>query len=545
MEILNIKDFSFKYPSENENTLTDVSLSVNSGEFITICGKSGSGKSTLLRNIKPSIAPHGKTSGEILFNGKDINSLNLREQSSEIGFVSQSPDNQIVCDKVWHELAFGLESLGFSSSEIRLKVSEMASFFGIQTLFHNKTSELSGGQKQLLSLASVMVMQPSLLILDEPTAQLDPIAAQEFLAMLSRINRELGTTIVLSEHRLEDAFPYSDKIVVMEQGKVFAAVPPAEIGNILKRNNNDMFFAMPAPIQVFSINSEKTPVTVCDGRVLLKEKFKNYKHIPEIQDISPPCSLKKSIALELKEIFFRYEKNLSDVLKGVSEKIYEGEFYALLGGNGTGKSTLLSAIAGILKPQRGKIAITKKVVMLPQNPQTLFVKNTVKLDLLEMLSDKKISLAEKEKNISDISELCEITALLDKHPYDISGGEQQRAAFAKILLLKPEILLLDEPTKGLDAHFKKKLADIIISLKKAGTTVVMVSHDIEFCARYADRLGMFFDGKIISSAKPRSFFSSKCFYTTSAFRMSRGIIKNAILTDDIIKILYENEVEIK
>ena len=328
----------------------------------------------------------------------------------------------------------------------------------------------------------------------------------------------------------------------MEQGKVFAAAPPSKIGNILKRNNNDIFFAMPAPIQIFSPYSEKTPVTVCEGRLLLKENLKDYCFTPEEKVSSPVLNHKNNIALEFNEVFFRYEKNLPDVLKGVSEKIYEGEFYALLGGNGTGKSTLLSVIAKLLKPQRGKISINKKSVMLPQNPQTLFVKSTLRLDLFEMLSDKKISREEKEKTVSDVSELCEIAALLDKHPYDISGGEQQRAALAKILLLKPEILLLDEPTKGLDAHFKKKLADIILKLKKSGTTVIMVSHDIEFCARYTDRCGMFFDGNIVSSAEPRSFFLDKSFYTTSASRMARGIIENIVLTDDIIKILNETEV---
>lgn len=521
MEIFKIENLTFSYPNCEKAAISDVSLTVNSGEFVTICGKSGCGKSTLLRQLKPILAPHGALSGHLIFEGKNLLSLSQREQTEKIGFVLQNPDNQIVTDKVWHELAFGLESLSCPTHEIRARVGEMASFLGIQAWFHKSTNELSGGQKQLLNLASTMVMQPSVVILDEPTAQLDPIAAAEFLEMLAKINRELGTTVILSEHRLEEAFPLSDKIVVMDGGKIIACDEPHKIGGLLSKH--DMMSAFPTPIRVhYSVkNDNPCPVTVREGKKWLENMIVD-KSI-EFSDKPLP---KGDTVINFDDVYFRYEKNLPDVIRGLSLKIGKGEIYALLGGNGTGKTTSLSLIAGTQSPYLGKTEIIGKAVMLPQNPQVLFTRKTVLEDLEEITDDKQ--------HISEVVSLCELAALLNRHPYDLSGGEQQRAALAKVLLTRPDILLLDEPTKGLDAHFKDKFAGILSNLKAIGITIVMVSHDIEFCAKYADRCGMFFDGSIISEDLPRAFFAGKNFYTTAANRMARHIIPNAVLTDDII-----------
>ena len=547
MESYKIENLSFTYPNRVNKAIDDISLSVNKGEFITLCGKSGCGKTTLFRLLKSSLAPYGALSGNIYFNGRALVELNSREQAEKIVFVMQSPDNQIVTDKVWHELAFGLESLGYSTPEIRTRVSEMASFFGIETWFHKKVTELSGGQKQLLNLASVMVMQPSVIILDEPTSQLDPIAAQEFLKTLEKINRELGTTVILSEHRLEDTFPISDRVIVMDKGRIIADSTPQKVGEILKLQNHDMYRALPAPMRIYGAVEDnfEYPLTVRDGRAWLERYSENNTLNSDLIPKSENNTSAKTV-IEIKDAFFRYEKDLPDVIKGLNVKINEGELFVILGGNGTGKTTALSLISGLNKPYRGGIMINGEDIskvnniynciigVLPQNPQSVFVKKTVYLDLLEILSGKKISKKEKETRVRDISSLCRIEDLLESHPYDLSGGEQQRAALAKVLLMSPKILLLDEPTKGLDAHFKQIFADIISDLKSNGVTVVMVSHDIEFCAEYADRCAMFFDGNITSVGKPREFFAGKNFYTTSANRMARTRLPKAVLADDII-----------
>ena len=547
MESFKVENLSFTYPNRTGKALDNINFTVNQGEFVLLCGKSGCGKTTLLRLLKSTLAPFGEINGNILFNGKPLAEYDTKQQASGIGFVMQNPDNQIVTDKVWHELAFGLESLGYKQTEIRTRVSEMASFFGIQTWFYKKVTELSGGQKQLLNLASVMTMQPDVLILDEPTSQLDPIAAGEFLKTLEKINRELGTTIILTEHRLEDAFPMADRVIVMDDGKIIADEVPEKVGKILKEKNHDMYKALSTPMRVHGEveNNLSCPLTVRDGRVWLEEYAKANVLNTEV---IPKDKVQRDVdtVIEIKDAWFRYEKDLPDVVKGFNLSVNKGELFCLVGGNGTGKTTALSLISGLNTPYRGDVKIKGQSIskiknlydgllgVLPQNPQSVFVKKTVYLDLMEILSDKKLTKEEKEQKVHNISVLCRIENLLDSHPYDLSGGEQQRAALAKILLMEPEILLLDEPTKGMDAHFKEEFADILMDLKANGVTILMVSHDIEFCAEYADRCALVFDGSITSVDTPREFFKGKNFYTTSANRMARTCLPDAVLADDII-----------
>ncbi len=547
MEILKVENLSFSYPGGKNHALEDINLMVNQGEFVLLCGKSGCGKTTLLRLLKTAIAPFGDLSGAVYFKGLPLSDVEMRVQAGEIGFVMQNPDNQVVTDKVWHELAFGLESLGYSTPEIRTRVSEMASFFGIQNWFYKNVTELSGGEKQLLNLASVMVMQPSLLILVEPTSQLDPITAGELLKALEKINRELGITVILSEHRLEEAFPLADRVVVMDEGRIIADSVPAEVGKTLKSQNHDMYKALPTPVKVHGCveNSLPCPLTVREGRAWLEEYAKDNVLNTDIIPKDKACNNTNTV-IELRDVWFRYGKDLPDVLKGLTVEINQGELFCLVGGNGTGKTTALSVISGLNTPYRGDVWVSGQSVskiknlyngllaVLPQDPQSLFVKKTVYLDLMEMLSDEKLSKEEKEERVKCVSVICRVESLLASHPYDLSGGEHQRAALAKVLLKSPKILLLDEPTKGMDAHFKEEFAGILLDLKANGVTVVMVSHDIEFCAEYADRCALVFDGSITSIGRPREFFCGKSFYTTSANRMARTTVPEALLGEDII-----------
>ena len=534
METFTVRSLSFAYPEQRQDTLRELSFSIPQGQFVTLCGPSGCGKSTLLRQFKTVLAPTGDRRGIILFEGTPLDEVGQREQSERIGFVQQSPENQIVTDKVWHELAFGLESLGYDTPTIRSRVAEMASFFGIQTWFYKNVTELSGGQKQLLNLASIMAMQPSVLILDEPTSQLDPIAASDFLATVGKVNRELGTTVILTEHRLEEAFPLSDRVLVMDRGQLIADGTPSEVGRHLRGSGHGMFLAMPTAMRVWASvkDASPCPVTVRDGRSWLEDYGKRNPlgALPE-EYIPAPAS---ENAIELEDIWFKYEKDLPDVVKGVSLAVKKGEFLALMGGNGTGKTTTLSMIGSLLKPYRGEVRLHGRVGTLPQNPQTLFVKKTVREDLFEIFKGTKLDKSVQENRVARAVQLCRLEELLDRHPYDLSGGEQQRTALAKVLLLDPEILLLDEPTKGLDAEFKQAFALILRTLLRRGVTVFMVSHDVEFCAEYADRCALFFDGNIVSEGRPRQFFSGNSFYTTSANRMARGLLPEAVTPRDVM-----------
>jgi len=544
-----IRDLTFSYASsKGKHSLEHINLSVAQGEFLVLCGASGSGKSTLLRHLKTVLTPSGKSGGQVLFHGVPLQEVPDRDQAGKIGFVMQNPDDQIVTDKVWHELAFGLESLGCDQKTMRSRVAEMACYFGIQDWFHRDVATLSGGQKQLLNLASIMAMQPEALILDEPTSQLDPIAASDFLNTIRKINTELGTTVIITEHRLEDIFPYADRAVVMEGGRILADDVPAKVGQLLFEEKNPMFSAMPTPVRVFyeAGAAGESPLTVRQGRSWLSREFPEEPKKKAIQAEALPEEVENP-ALELRELWFRYEKDSPDILRGVSLEVPAGSLCAILGGNGAGKSTTLKAVSGICRPYRGKITLFGKRVekyktgelfngclaMLPQDPKSLFVKKTLREDLEEMTKDKKA--------LEDIAELCQVSALLNRHPYDLSGGEQQRGALAKVLLTNPRLLLLDEPTKGIDSFFKETFAKILMDLKGKGITILMVSHDVEFCARYADRVSMFFDGQILTTDTPRRFFGGNSFYTTAARRMSRHLFDYAVTAEDVVALYKENK----
>ena len=593
MNLVEVKDFSFSYPECSHKVLEHVNLKIKEGTLNVVCGRSGCGKSTLLRQLKTVLAPAGNTSGQILYRGVSLKDTDHRTQSQEIGFVMQNPDNQIVTDKVWHELAFGLESLGCDNATIRLRVAEMASYFGIQQWFYKNVAELSGGQKQLLTLAAVMAMHPSLLILDEPTSQLDPIAASDFLETVKKINRDIGTTVLLTEHRLQDIIPYADRIFVMDEGGVFMDGTPREIGTALGRQKHGMFLSMPVPMQIYGETRSRLtcPLTVSQGRQWIQEYIEEKGITKEqiqqanqrlagsthAQDNKLPgetagsegkgilAGLKSrnhtpEPAIQMKGVWFRYEKDSPDVVRDLSLEVKKGEFYALVGGNGTGKSTTLSLLSRVHQPYKGRIYLEGKDLrsfkdnqlycgylgVMPQNPQSIFLKKTVLEDLYSVIGGKKEKLSKeynlsmkKEKAIEGIVSLTHLNGLLDRHPYDLSGGEQQRLALAKVLLLRPKILLMDEPTKGMDAEYKEELGGILKKLQSHGMTIFMISHDVEFVAEYADTTGLFFEGNIVTSKKTRDFFAGNNFYTTAANRMARGLFPEAVTGKDVVACLLD------
>lgn len=532
MEILTLKDISFTYPMEKEKMLKNISLSVCEGEFICLCGSSGCGKTTLMKLLKRELAPRGTLTGEILFCGKKQDELSERESAGDIGYVLQNTEAQIVTDKVWHELSFGLENLGYDSEYIRVRVGEMANYFGLAHMFRGETASLSGGQKQLLALAAIMAMSPKLLLLDEPTSQLDPIAAADFIATLKKINRELGTTIIIAEHRLEDIFPIADKIAVMENGSLIAFNAPSEVCRALASSPTSLGF--PTSVRLWQALGGKgeVPLTVRDGRRFLEENFSSKKN-----EFFPAenCS---EIAFCLCEVYFRYEKDAPDVLRGARVEVKKGEFFCLLGANGAGKTTTLRAISGLIKPYRGKVKIAgkAKTALLCQNVQNVFLKNTVREDLEDILRANSCDKAIIPAKIEAIAEKLGISELLCKHPYDVSGGEAQKCALAKVLLTEPQILLLDEPTKAIDPAAKRSLAAILKKLTESGVTVFAVTHDVEFAAENADRCALFFDGEILPPATPQKFFSANNFYTTAASRISRGVFENAVTERDILRL---------
>ncbi len=509
MSILTVKDLSFTYLS-GAQALKNVSLDIPEGAFVTLCGASGCGKSTLLRLMKQGLAPRGKMTGEVLYLGEPLNDIEPKRAAAETGFVMQQPEEQIVTDKVWHELAFSLESTGVPQGDMRRRVGEMASYFGLDDRFFDDTATLSGGQKQMLVLAGVASLHPRMLLLDEPTSQLDPISARSLIEAVARLNRDFGVTIIIAEHRLEELLQVSDRIIVMEQGSIIADCAPADILTALPIEH-PMLAAMPVSLRLFALGggAENAPLTIREGRADAVCR-RAMEQLTPIERSAPESG---ETLITARELWVSYGKGSSDVLSSASLEVRCGEVLAILGGNGSGKTTLLKCLAGALKPLGGKIVRKKGAVTayLPQEPCELFRHETV----CEELSGEVTELLPEK--------------LYDRHPYDLSGGEQQRLAIAKLMQKKPDVLLLDEPTKGMDSASKTALAALLRDMAAKGTAVVLVTHDTELAAACADRCALLFGGEIVNEAAPVEFFSENYFYTTPARRITRGIVEGITL----------------
>ena len=545
MDIFKIKNLTFSYPEETP-VLKEIDFSVKEGQMVLLLGASGSGKTTFLKQLKPQLTPHGATTGEIYYEEQLLKEVSYRQTAAEIGYVFQNPKHQIVTDKVWHELAFGLENLHMSQAEMELKIGEVASYFGIQNWFHKNVEDLSGGQQQILNLAAVLVMNPKVILLDEPTSQLDPIAARNFLELVQRVKEELGITIILSEHRTDEIYHMADQIAVMEDGRMAFTGTPQETAIYLSEKKSFLMPVIPKICLDVSaiINKQKQdtstnqenflseqemdiPLNLLQGRNWLKRELgqqhlrNNGNHSDAIKKSKDKIERKNKPqkAVVVKELYYRYDKQEKDILNHLQFTVQEGENFGIVGGNGVGKTTLLKILAGFLKAYAGKVKVTSKVGYLPQDPQLMFTSDIVCQEI--------------STNAMQWISLFQMEHLLQKHPYDLSGGEQQRLALLKLLDQQPEILLLDEPTKGMDEAAKKVLGEILLTLQKEGKTIIMVTHDITFAARYTNRCGLLFDGRLTGVQKTREFFLGNQYYTTTARRVTNGIIPGIVLEEDL------------
>lgn len=530
---LEINHLNFTYAGSQSPALHDVDLTVGQGEMVLLAGASGCGKTTLLRLLKRQLRPNGTLSGDICLSGERLDALDERRSVADIGFVLQQPDAQIVTDRVWHELAFGLESLGERPSVIRRRVAEIAGFFGIGDLYHKSTAELSGGQKQLLNLASIMAMQPRLLLLDEPTAQLDPIAAADFLASLKRLNEELGLTMIIAEHRLEDIFPLCDRVVLMEQGTVRTVTTPRALCHHIGADEAEAL-GLPTAVRLFGLlgGQGDCPLTVREAKHYVEKTYENV--VDRLPERTPP---EGETVLELRDAWFRYERNAPDVLCGTELTVRRGEMLCVLGANGAGKTTLLRLLSGGIKPYRGRLVRTcERVAYLPQDPRVMFLQSTLMADWQQAATVA----GRMAEDISALVERFELGHLSERHPYDVSGGEIQQAAMVKLMLSDPDVILLDEPTKGMGAIAKRRLSELMSMLCAQGKTVVAVTHDVEFAAAHADRCAMFFDGHVVAIEPTDRFFAENHYYTTAAARISRPHYQNAVTLTGLVELCRQN-----
>ena len=605
MALIEFNNFSFAYMNsdgtESEvKSLDNINLEIDYGDFVLLCGPSGCGKTTLLTNLKKELMPAGRRSGEIKFNGTRIIDMDEISSACDIGYLFQNPDSQIVTDTVIQEIAFPLENIGLPTEEIRNRISEIVAFFGINDILHKNVNELSGGQKQLVNLCSLLVLRPQVLLLDEPMSQLDPIASYEFLSIVRRLNEEFSITVIMSEHKADSIFPFIDKAVFLKEGKI-EFVDNAH--NICSEVIDDEIFEnyLPAVTKIYNSLSVKypsliklnTPLSIREGRRCLNTihddliKISNCEsnsnnldsdnlhitnkkyHSQEKSGILDKISIggNKNALISMNGIYFAYEKGKL-ILKNVDFELKKGDFVSLIGGNGVGKSTFLQLLVGILKPIKGKVKYKKgiKLAYVHQNPMIHFSKDNVKEEFLESILesnllnnnsvgfnketyDNLLKMSNEEFIESDVLnglefdsiefkfkeliEFFDICDLIDKHPYDCSGGEQQKIVIVKALLKNADVLVLDEPTKGLDPISSKNLANILNSLRGNGITILMTSHDLDFVANNCKRCLMLFDKDIQIDDDPKVIFAENNFYTTFVNRMVKDYVPEIVTLDDL------------
>ncbi len=608
-----IEHVTFTFPEQTVPALSDISLTIAEGEFLLLCGATGSGKTTFLRQLKREVWPEGHRSGEIVYEGQPIAALSPVRAAAEIGMVFQHPDAQIVMGNVQQELAFALENLNLPPAVIQRRMAEMVSFLGMESWLRQSVHELSGGQKQLLNLASVLMMRPKVLLLDEPTAQLDPIAAKEFVQVLQRLNQELSLTIIIAEHRLEELFQLATTVCVFAQGTICDQGMPREVIERIASRGEEALLPLLPSVSRMALQAGAPgaglPLTVREGKAWLAALADQQRagtgdertrgpELPgaagksisgdrvgrEAERVREAANERQqqtqdsrdeqggfgqegsvragsrlgeraaagigadraAVLLACRSIFFQYEKEGPFLLHGCSFEVQAGELLAVMGGNGAGKSTLLRLLTGLLKPQRGNVELASRPLAkwnlqermeqlgyLAQNPLLYFNRDTVKELLDDRLERLGLSAQEQKRRLHELQGLLGLEPLLHAHPHDLSGGQQQKVALALVLLADPQVLLLDEPTKGLDPYQKHRLAELLERWRRGGRTIVMVSHDVEFAARYATRCALLFDGQMIGPEATGDFFRQNYFYTTAIQRAAGGRWPELITEEDV------------
>ena len=544
MAYLTVTDLTFTYHGSSAPALAGCSLSVGEGEFLLVVGRSGCGKTTLLRSLKPALAPHGTRTGSITLGGAPIDGLSPRDAATLVGFVGQDPERQAVCDTVFAEIAFGLEAVGVDGVLIPGRVAEAADFLGIAHLAPKKIAELSGGEKQLVNLAAALALRPRVLLFDEPVTRLDPPAKLRFLSAIRRVNEEAGVTVILAGHDTEELFSSVDRVAYMEGGRIVSVRSPAAFA--ATADGTALAF-LPTVPRVFRLagESENLPLSVRDGRA----------HLASLPGESVPADepaprVEGAPLLSAKGVWFRYGRNEPDVVRDLSCSLRAGEICSVVGPNGAGKTTLLKLLAGILRPVAGSVRYDGKkgapetgrgaICYLPQNPALLFARDSVREELEEMTRARQ----DGEDAIVRVAERLSLGGLLASHPYDLSGGEQTRLALAKLLLLSPRVLLLDEPTAGLDPIAEKELAAILRETAAEGCAILFATHDLGFAAAVSDRCAAFFNATLTGGADARSFFFSNRFYTTQAVRLTRDLLPICLTPEEVVSALGKRKGEI-
>jgi len=606
--LIEIKDLTFFYSDAQEPALRNVDLTVGDGEFILVAGPSGGGKSSLARCLN-GLIPHfygGRLKGRVMVEELETTRHAPKELATRVGMVFQDPENQLVTTDVEREIAFGLENLALPRREIAKRIEEALDTVGIAALRHRPLHELSGGEKQKVAIASVLAIKPRVLVLDEPTSELDPQGAEEVLSILQRLNDELGLTVILVEHRLERVIHLVDRLVVLNAGVIIADGRPQEVLAAHYAEIERAGVGVPPLIVLIQklkergVPIERIPLTVKEGRAVLERVFKErvvrrphphpdpppsrgreekYLTLEEkyltsegrtlegndFEVPSPlagggegegkkeqanflPARLKNhdplpgrhsgcseegaEPAIEIENLWHAYQRD-QPVLKGISLRIFRGEFIAVMGRNAAGKTTLVKHLNGLLKPLQGKVRVfgrdtrgatvaemARHVGYVFQNPNDHLFADTVAEEIAFTL--KIIGHGDIPRRVEETLARFNLTRYKEQYPHFLSGGEKQRLALASVLVARPPVLVLDEPTRGMDHRLKNELMRFLDDYRKGGNIVILVTHDVETAAAHAERVILLSEGKVVVDGNKREVLSHALLFSPQINRVLQG-----------------------
>ncbi|MBE9512814.1 MAG: ATP-binding cassette domain-containing protein [Chloroflexi bacterium] len=556
--MIRIEGLTFYYSGATQPSLQDINLEVNGGEFVLVTGPSGGGKSSLCRCLN-GLIPHfygGKIAGRVEVGGLDTLKHSTRELATRVGMVFQDPENQLVSLDVEREIAFGLENLAFPKELIAKRIEESLDTLGISDLRYRHLHELSGGEKQKVAIASVLALHPSILILDEPTSELDPKGAEEVLSVVTRLNDELGLTVILVEHRLDRVLQYADRLIAFNQGRITVDGKVRDIMGSCYQELLQMGVGVPPMIRLVQglrdrgISIDGTPLTVKEGRAMLDKAL----HGVSGQFTRSSEGNNSKPLVETTRLWYAYPDGLT-ALKDISLSIGAGEFVAIIGRNASGKTTLVKHFNHLLTPTKGRVKIdgidtrgatiaelAKKVGFVFQNPNDHLFADTVNDEITFTLKNLGFDSSEIESRTSEVLAKFNLIEYRNHYPRSLSGGEKQRVALASVLALNPKILILDEPTRGMEYRLKSELMCFLEEYRQQGNTVILVSHDVEMVAEYADRVILLSEGKIVVDGEKHDVLSQALLFSPQINRLAQaftgyGVPNNILTVDEVLGML--------
>ena len=573
--MIRIDNLTFRYSDTDRPALRDINLEIQDGEFVLITGPSGGGKSSFCRCLN-GLIPHfygGEITGKVEVDGLDTMKHSTKEMATEVGMVFQDPENQLVAMDVEREVAFGLENLAFPFELMAKRMEEALDTVGIASLRHRTVNELSGGEKQRVAIASVLALYPNILVLDEPTSELDPKGAEEVLNVVERLNDELGVTVILVEHRLDRVTQHVDRMLVLDNGMIVSDGTPQSVLSDDKVSQSGI--GIPPIIKLVQglkdkgIGIDNIPLTVKEGRAALAKVMplqakQGNLNLPERKVITseakqsprPFATLRASAQpmVEVKGLYHVYPGDLV-ALRNISLKICEGEFVAIMGRNASGKTTLVKHFNGLLKPTKGDVIVNgvntkgttiadlaRKVGYVFQNPNDHLFADSVEQEIAFTLKNLGFKSEGMESLIDQVLERFDLTQYRHRYPRSLSGGEKQRVAFASILVAQPKIIILDEPTRGMEYRLKVELMRFLDEYRKNGNAVILVTQDVETVAEYGDRVILLSEGRTVVDGSKREVLSRALLFSPQINRLAQslnhyGVPSDVLTADEALEIM--------